>query len=302
MKWPEHRALTLVELLVSIAILGIISATSVALLHVCLNTQAYGIQHSETHRKGMLVLDRLTRQIRTSSAVLIPNSHAPQRNLLALSGFVNDDQDYYFADPLFPRIDEDCHDRMTTDGKSGIPDVDDDGDGSVDENEKEDDDEDADNTFDGTNPWYSPGYEGDENEDTLDGQDNDGDGNIDEDLKEDMNDDGKPGIRGMDDDGDGFVDEGDSHDDDEDGVKNEDHLNPVIYEFDSQQKLLWQKHPLTGTSQVLLSDVKNFETRFDGPLRILVILSIEAPDGTISTFSEWACPRNVLQKSGKRVR
>jgi hypothetical protein len=216
---------------------------------------------------------------------LIPNAHRPSRTILAFSGTVNDDNDFYFDDPLFPRVDEDPGKDMTQNDKSGISGVDDDGDDLIDEFGKEDDDED-----------------GVKDEDPLDGVDNDGDGNIDEDLHEDTNRDGKSGIKGMDDDGDGSVDEAGQKDDDEDGKENEDPLNPLVFSWNSSTRTLTESLVQTGKAMALSTHVTLFRVTYEAPQRILIELTLTAEDGESVEFVEYVYPRNTFQKTGKRVR
>jgi hypothetical protein len=231
------------------------------------------------YREGMIIMERLTESVRRSTFVHIPNAHSTSRDILAISGMVNEDNDYYFGDPLFPKIDEDPKKQMTDDDKSGIIGLDDDGDGATDEGDKNDDDED--------------GLSG---EDPLDGIDNDGDGNVDEDTDDDSD------IAGMDDDGDGTVDEGSALDDDEDGVEDEDPLNPVIYSRDGGTDTLQQTSLYDGKTSVLSTRVTAFQADWEAPDRILITMTITADDGRSVTFSEYVCPENTYQRLGKRVR
>jgi hypothetical protein len=234
-------------------------------------------------------MERMTDSVRRCTFLLIPNAHSPTRNILAVSGFVNDDNDFYFGDPLFPKIDEEIDQDMTKDGAKGIDGVDDDGDGSVDESGAWADD-DEDNEF------------ATSNEDPLDGIDNDGDGNIDEDCPSDANADGSPGIAGMDDDGDGQVDEGFADDDDEDGNQFDAGLFPVIYLWNSATSTLTESMPNTGESVDLSTHVTLFQVTYEAPERILIVLTLTGDDGESVTFTEYAHPRNTFQKIGKRVR
>ncbi|GAF82203.1 unnamed protein product, partial [marine sediment metagenome] len=230
--------------------------------------------------------------------LLIPNAHPnaqyPTRDILAVSGFVNDDNDYYFfatSGTLFPRIDEDMDADMNADAGPGIKNIDDDGDTAVDDGGTGDDDED-----------------GTSDEETLDGIDNDDDGLIDEDLKSDITSDGQPGIAGMDDDGDDTVDEGNFKDDDEDGQIEEDPLNALLYIYDSGAKTLTESSPGTAQSTILSSQVTNFQVTSghtnctNCPLCVLIELTLTGEDAESVTFSECVYPRNILQKTGKRVR
>lgn len=139
-----QKGLTLIELLIAIAIFGLIAAAAAALLSASLNANTQGDSRYGLYREGLMIMERMTGEVRRCTFLLIPNAHNDVRDILAFSGFVNEDNDFYFDDdPLFPRIDEDPKKQMTDDGKSGIEGVDDDGDGQVDESGQDDDDEDG---------------------------------------------------------------------------------------------------------------------------------------------------------------
>ena len=291
MKLPGEKGLSMVELLVSFTIMGIIAIVATPLFSTCLDTYRGVYARSMLYHEGLLAMERMTDGVRRCTYLLIPNGHMSTRNILAFSGSVNEDSDFYFGDPLFPRIDEDPEDDMDMGPAPacGIADIDDDGDGSIDElpesNVYSDDDED-----------------GIINEEILDGVDNDGDGSIDEDLDKDTNHDNASGIKGMDDDGDDQIDNEDQADDDEDGLKNEDGLNPLIYSFDSSANTLREIFPYTGESVDLSTHVTLFRTTYEVPERILIELTLTGDDGEVVAFSEYVYPRNTLQKTGKRVR
>jgi prepilin-type N-terminal cleavage/methylation domain-containing protein len=302
MKLPGKKGLTMVELLVSFTIMGIIAVVATPLFSTCLDTYRIAYGRSMLYQEGLLAMERMTGGVRRSACLLIPNNHNTTRDILAFSGFVNDDNDYYFGDPLFPRIDEDPGNDMNNDGYSGIFNIDDDGNGTIDE-EPDNGDDGGDDDEDGR-----------ANEDRLDGIDNDGDGNIDEDLQHDTNRDNAPGIAGMDDDGDGDVDENVAGgpkwaDDDEDGLIDEDPLNPLIYSFDSGTNTLRERFPYTGESVDLSTHVTSFQVTYiydaPAPESIIILIKIEltlTDDGETVMFSEYVYPRNTLQKTGKRVR
>jgi prepilin-type N-terminal cleavage/methylation domain-containing protein len=279
MRQIGEKGLTLVELLVTITIMGIIAMATMPMLSTILEAHSQGTDRSGLYQEGLLAMERMTSGVRRCTFVLIPNAHKQDREILALSVSINDDDDYYFNDPLFPRIDEDPKKQMTDDGVGGIIGIDDDGDGLIDEGDQNDDDED-----------------GLVDEDPIDGIDNDGDGNIDEDTGDDSN------IAGMDDDADGSIDEGDTKDDDEDGVVNEDPLNSVVYSFDSGTNTLTESVPSTGQSVVISTHVVEFETDFMNPGLIRIKLVLQGDDGEIVSFDENAYSENTFQKTGKRVR
>jgi prepilin-type N-terminal cleavage/methylation domain-containing protein len=281
MRRTGEKGFTLVEVILAVGIMGILATGAIALVSSYLDTHAYATAKSGLYREGLMAMERMTDSVRRCTYLLIPNAHSPTRDILAVSGFVNDDNDFYFNDPLFPRIDEDPKDKMTDDGAAGIAGLDDDGDSLTDESTSNDDDEDQAG-----------------NEDPLDGIDNDGDGNIDEDTGDDGN------IAGMDDDGDGTVDEdaAEMRDQDEDGTHNEDGLDPLIYSWNSATSTLTSSMPNAGASVDLSTHVTLFQVTYEAPERILIALTLTGDDGESLTFNEYVCPRNTFQKIGKRVR
>ena len=228
MKLPGEKGLTVTELLVSFTIMGIIAVVATPLFSTCLDTYRGAYARSMLYHEGLMAMERMTGGVRRCTYLLIPNNHNPTRDILAISGFFNEDNDYYFDDPLFPRIDED--------------------------------------------------------------------------VSANMNDDNVSGIAGIDDDGDGSVDEGSNSDDDEDGLIDEDPLNPLIYSFDSSTNTLLERFPHTGKSVDLSTHVTLFRTTYEVPERILIELTLTGDDGEVVAFSEYVYPRNILQKTGKRVR
>jgi len=280
-----RQGMTLVELVIAIAIMALISGGAAGLLSSALQAEAHGISQSQLHTEGLLAMERMTNSIRVSSSVLVPNAQNPTRDILAVTGLINDDGDSYFNDPLFPRIDEDPGAELISDAQSGISGIDDDGDGSTDEGAAADDDED-----------------GVSDEDPIDGIDDDGDGSIDEDPSADISLDGQSGIQLFDDDGDGSIDEDAADDDDEDGLSNEDPLDAVVYAFDSPTTTLTESIPATAASTPLSAQVTQFEAFFEAPERIRLTLTLTGSDGESVTFVEYAFPRNVFQRTGKRVR
>jgi prepilin-type N-terminal cleavage/methylation domain-containing protein len=285
MKRPNEKGVTLIELLLTVTIMGTIAAAGSAILSACLTAQGNSNARSTLYQEGLIAMERMTSGVRRCTYLLIPNQHNQVRDILAFSGTYNDDNDYYFDDPLFPRIDEDPEEDMSGEKDPGIPTVDDDGDGSADEGSWKDDDED-----------------GISNEDPLDGIDNDGDGLIDEDFTDDATNDGEPGILAMDDDGDGSVDEGNDDDDDEDGSTDEDPLNALVYLFDSGSNRLRESFPETAETTDLSTHVTLFRATYEAPERILIELTLTGDDGETVEFVEYVCPRNTFQKTGRRVR
>ena len=275
----DQKGLTLVELLFATAILGIIAAAATPLVSIFFEFHKNGAARFQLYHEGLIAMEHMTDAVRRSTFLLIPNAHSPTRDILAFSGYVNDDNDFYFTDTLFPKIDEDPKKEMIDNGLSGLAGVDDDGDTLIDESDRNDDDED-----------------GSVDEDPLDGIDNDGDGNVDEDTGDDAN------IAGMDDDADGSVDEGDARDDDEDGAINEDPLNPVIYFYDSAINTLKVTYTNDGQTVVLSDHVTAFQVNYEAPEKILIALTLTGDDGESITFTEYVYPRNTFQRTGKRVK
>lgn len=301
MRIMAEKGLTLVELLMAIAIFGLIAAGATSLLSASLEAQAQGEARYKLYQEGLIIMERLTSEVKITTLLHIPNSPNTIRTILALSDNTNDDGDYYFGDTgdtLFPRFDEDPDNQLFTLG-FGIPGLDDDGDGTVD-NGAAKDDEDEDGTTD---------------EEILDGLDNDNplDGNVDEDLGKDSNGDSSPGISGMDDDGDSSVDEGNDEDDDEDGTRNEDSPNLILYCHGANgvcqgNTTLYKVTPdpdtgMTGAVYTTISErVTFFQTTYLDPDKILIELSLTDADGKTVAFSEYVSPRNRYQKTGKRVK
>ena len=293
MRMFAEEGLTLVELLMAIAIFGLIAAGATTLLSASLGAQAQGEASYKLYQEGLIIMERLTNEVKTTTLLHIPNNHTPIRTILAFSDNTNDDDpdDYYFNDPLFPRFDEDTDNQLFDDG-FGIPGLDDDGDGTVDDGAAKDD-EDEDGTVD---------------EEILDGLDNDGDGNIDEDLGSDSNQDSEPGISGIDDDGDSSVDEGNVEDDDEDGTRDEDSPNLILYTLDAPNTTLYKVTPdpddgMTSAVYATISErVTFFQTEYIDADKILIELTLTNADGKTVAFSEYVSPRNRYQKTGKRVK
>ena len=289
MKRIGQKGMSLLELLIALTITGLIAGATVPLVTSSMNAYDKNEGKSSLYQEGLIAMERMTSGVRSCTFLLVPNAHNATRDILAFSGTYNDDGDNYFDDPLFPRIDEDTGKEMNGDDTTGIINIDDDGDGSTDEGtlEEETSDDDEDGATD---------------EDPLDGIDNDGDGNIDEDLDNDANDDDEAGVAGMDDDGDGEVDEGLRKDDDEDGASDEDPLNPVIYQYESGANTLRELVPHSGVTSVLSTHVTQFQVISGVSNCILITMTLTGDDGETLTFAEYVYPRNVLQKTGKRVR
>lgn len=282
----SRHGMTLVELVIAIGIVALVSGAAAGILSTALQAEAYGTTQSQLHAEGLLAMERMCNAIRVSSSVTVPNAHAPSRDVLVVNGLINDDGDFFFDDPLFPRIDEDPGEELIADGQPGTTGIDDDGDGSTDEGRAGDDDED-----------------GLSNEDPINGVDDDGDGSVDEDPPADLSGEGHAGIQRIDDNGDGFVNNGNGpNDDDEDGVSDEDPLDAVVFAHDGPTATLRESVPAIAASTPLSTHVTQFEAFFEAPERIRLTLTLSGLDGQSVTFVEYAFPRNVLQRTGKRVR
>jgi len=151
----NDRGVTLAELIVAITVFSIISLAAAALMSVCMKADAYATDRMGLDREARYLMEKMTSEVRESTFVITPNSTTTTGNTLSLSGFVNDDNDYYFGDSLFPRIDEDLPlVDFGADLAPGIRGMDDDGDGQVDEGILNflDNDEDGSIGEDGKNP------------------------------------------------------------------------------------------------------------------------------------------------------
>ena len=288
-----REGLTLVELLVAITIVSIIALAAMPMLSTSIESHNQGMTRSRLYHEGLLIIERITTGLKKTTILLVPNGHTPTRDILAYSRLVNTDNDFYFGDPLFPRVDEDP-DVEFSGGSYGVKGVDEDGDGTADEESWDDEDED-----------------GSTQEDFLNGLDDDGDGNIDEEAVDDYNQDSMPGFEGMDDDGDGAVDEDATQpeDDDEDGTSDEEEILFVVYTFDSANNTLTEIYTDAESGindpapkNVLSDHVTFFEAKYLDPTDIKITLRLQGEDGEEIEFNEHVYPRNTLQRTGKWVR
>ena len=268
------RGLTLIELLISLSLIGILATVFSTLLIQTLQSQDYSQQQTEMLHTANLAMARIVRHIEQSNRLLLPLENNPTRDVLALGGFIDNDGDGLY--------DEDPANDLTNDGASGIIGIDDDGDGNVDEDAATDNDEDG-------SPFDDP----------LNGLDDDGDGAIDEDPPIDQNSDGAPGFLNVDDNQDGIVDNAHFHDDDEDGVQNEDPVEPIVYYLDTSTNTLWERYPLDGsstTTTALATDVITFQVQRvvlpSGVSLIDIVLRLEDDQGQGVEFRTQTFPRN----------
>ena len=260
----RNAGITLIELLVSVVVMGLLFAGLNSVVTGLLGSSEYVSERAALTREAEFAMDRMVRMVARSSLLVLPQADKaatawpenlreetvppsapvggsakatavlsvllPVDNDLDFNGVPDADNDGDGA------IDEDLFTDMNWDGFAGVRGIDDGGDGFADDVNWWDDDE----TF---------GVGG---EDPINGLDDDGDGLIDEDSSGDMNGDGSPGLAGVDDDGDGFIDEGDAQDDDEDGMVDEDWFDTVTYFL--QGDLLIERMPVpwdvTGNGSV----------------------------------------------------
>jgi prepilin-type N-terminal cleavage/methylation domain-containing protein len=223
----SRRGFTLVELLLVLAIAGLLMTAVGGFINSALRTQAAVSERNDINRQARFAMDRMLTAVRGTRRLLLPLAENPgtawseslrDPGVLAVTldptldrdadGFADADNDKDGA------VDEDPGGDLTNDNEAGIRGVDDDGDGVV---------------TTGVGNAMDDDEDGSAQEDPWDGVDNDGDGAVDEDPHGDTNNDNASGVAGVDEDGDGSVDEDHFQDEDEDGTMNEDWLDPVVY-------------------------------------------------------------------------
>lgn len=242
----HQHGFTLIELMVAIALAGLILVATSGIIHQATGTDTVVAERNQLLRDARFAMERMTRTASHSAKLLLPQADKSTTNwpehireetvpasppigdstkatavlAITLPDYVDLDADGFpdADNDRDGRIDEDAPSDATWDLAPGIALIDDDGDGSVDEGGAINDDDEALATSD---------------EDPVNGLDDDGDGNIDEDFGADMNGDGCPGLCGVDDDGDGLIDEGSAGDDDEDGNTDEDFYGTVVFYLDN---------------------------------------------------------------------
>jgi prepilin-type N-terminal cleavage/methylation domain-containing protein len=249
------RGFTLMELLIAMALAGLVLAGTNGLVNSVMGTEAVVEERNKLQMDARFAMQRMTRTISETRYLILPLPDKPDTDwrenvreetvpasspegssskataVLAVSlsesvdldanGFPDADND---GDG---RVDEDYPPDIAYDFASGIYLIDDGGGGFVDESFDVNDDDERLNAGD---------------EDPVNGIDDDGDGATDEDPGGDMNADGAPGVTGVDDDGDGQIDEGNANDDDEDGSIDEDWLDAVVFYL--QGDILVERHPV----------------------------------------------------------
>ncbi len=266
--------LTLLELVISITIMGLIGSVIAGLLFTSLDAYRSGVAQVELQREAAYAMNRMVEYTRNARFLFLPNAARNDLELLAVSAGIDTDGD--------GRIDEDSTDDLTGDGKPGIAGIDDDGDGSVDEGNMFDDDED-----------------GLMDEDLFDGLDNDEDGLIDEDPDGNWNGEPVSGIVGFDDDGDGEVDESALTDDDEDGLVGEDPAEPIVFSLEGDTLL--EVHPVYGTNE-LAHAVTQFRVQYllgpSGEPYIDIALTLSRGPGCEIALHRQVHNENILQRQG----
>lgn len=194
----QQNGLTLIEILVTLAVVGVILAAIGGVVGQSLTTETHTRLRYDTARQARFAMARMVKAVTDSEALLLPlveNSATAWSESLRDPGVLAVN-----LDPLIDRdaentldadndgdgqVDEDVSADAGSDSAAGIPGIDDDNDGSTDEGNAADDDED-----------------GSDDEDPINDLDDDGDGSTDEDPPADSDSDGA-----ADDDGDGSTDE-----------------------------------------------------------------------------------------------
>ncbi len=227
--------MTLIEVILTLAILTILLAGLGGLVGGALSQWRYGQGRSELLYQGNFAMERMVEATSRSRRLLVPLADNPatvavvenERELLAVTldpgldrdadGFADADND---KDGL---VDEDIPTDNTNDGVPGIVGIDDDGDGNVDEDPG------------GADGFTDNDEDGVVREDCIDGIDNDGDGTIDEDIPKDNDE-----LGGNDGD----------FDNDGDGLESEDWLDPVVFFVSADGTTLMERmptlNPVTG--------------------------------------------------------
>jgi prepilin-type N-terminal cleavage/methylation domain-containing protein len=308
----SHRGFTLFELLLVLAIAGVLLSAVGGLIGSALRTQTTVRERNDLTRQARFAMGRMVAAVRDTGRLMIPLAENPATawseslrdpGVLAVTldptidrdadGFADADKT---LDPTIDRdadgfadadndkdgrIDEDLPGDNNKDFAPGIVGIDDDGDGVADEGgEPNDNDEDGTPT-----------------EDSLDGVDNDGDGAVDEDISSDNNKDFAPGIEGVDDDQDGQIDETPNSNNDEDGSIADDWLDPVVYFLNGTDLVerMPNLNPVDGTDyteSVVAENVTSFIVeRVPGARAVLVAITLEltGPSGESTTLSTKVC-------------
>ena len=310
------RGFTLLELLIAMALAGLVLAAMSSVVNNTLRTDEVVAERNRLLRDARFAMDRMVRAVSQTRLMLLPMPDKPDTDwrenvreetipasppegsstlatavlAVSLSASVDLDADGFpdADNDRDGRLDEDYPPDVANDSSAGLHLIDDGGNGLVDEGTGNDDDE-----------WLSA-----DDEDPIDGVDNDVDGIVDEDPGADMNGDGAPGVAGVDDDGDGQIDEGNAGDDDEDGSVDEDWLDAVVFYL--QGATLIERHPVpwdeTGVGGItgrdfLVSEIADNVTRFSvervatplgAPQLVGIVLELTGPGGDVVSLEAQA--------------
>ena len=102
MRHLNEKGLTLLELLVIITIIAIIATAAMPLLSACLKVHDQGTARASLYQEGLLAMDSMINSVRRCNYLLIPNANTITRDILAVYRLVNQYNEYYFGDLLFP--------------------------------------------------------------------------------------------------------------------------------------------------------------------------------------------------------
>lgn len=266
----RQRGLTLVELLMGMAVAGLLMAGLYAAVHQALVSWQDHSERSEVQRQLAFALERMALHARGSSLLLLPQPERTStawsesvRDVLAFTldrdldrdgdGFVDADND------KDGRVDEDANDDTSNDGAAGIVGIDDNGDGTAD----------------------AVGLQGDDDEDGAQDED---------------------GADGRDDDADGLVDEdgAGATDDDGDGAQGEDWIDAVVYRLSGTDLL--ERLPDPGgadgrayTERTIVRNVTRFEAR-----RVGTVTGARMP--VVELTLEITGPQGYRASAGTRLR
>ncbi|MFV1950794.1 MAG: type II secretion system protein J [Nitrospinota bacterium] len=295
----RKKGLTLIEVLVSVAVLAIIAGLFTQVIYGALESWRYNNDKDKLLHDGQSAMEMMVNSIRNTKWVLIPIKNNNLRDILAVSAGIDNDGDGL--------IDEDPGADITNDGQPGIAGIDDDGDGSVDEGDMTDDDEmyagflkdqsslasvffsfiTPDEVYAGGTTLPAPDPV---DEDCLNWTDSDLDGAYDEDPSGDLY-------------GQGY------NDDDNDGTEDEDWFDPRIF-YLKGNTLVVEEHivdgatkTLTITSENIAEDVTKFEvTRHRINNNTLIKIHLKLDNGKESAvFETTTLASNLMLPRGNCV-
>ena len=92
----NKKGLTLVELLFAMGIFTLIAVGATGLLSASLDNHAHGNARYGLYQEGLMIMERMTGQVRQCTFLFFPNNFNPTTEVIAFSGLVNDDNDFYF--------------------------------------------------------------------------------------------------------------------------------------------------------------------------------------------------------------